>query len=404
MLARVETALLTGLALRCLWVALVPMVLMSDPAAYDAMARNLLNHGVYGFEPDVPNATWPPGTSALYALIYALPGPDILATKTVNVLLSTLNIWLAWGVARRLFGARAALFTAWAMALWPQMIFFTTLTASETPFLTAVLAGTLFWDRARDGHLANAVFAGIFIALACYFRSIALLLPIAFAIGELLKGKDLLRLMVRLVITGVIMATCIAPWSLRNTQLYGTTVVLSSNFGSNLYIGNGPGSTGRFGSTDTPDELESLDYVERSQRLGDLAKAEIRANPGAFVKRSLSKLVIIHDRETVGVAWNQMALRPLIGTTGEAVLKGLATLYWWVILGAALIGLIWQIIRGIGLTILWSIPMAAWGYFASIHAIILAGDRFHMPQAPFVAMLGASALAGWLARRDQLRS
>lgn len=404
---RLHIALATGLALRLSWSALIPVTLFSDPAAYDALARNLVEHGVYGFAPDAPNATWPPGTAALYALAYALPGPDLAAAKTLTLALSVLNIWLAWAVARALFDARTALATAWIMALWPQMIFFTSLVASETPFLTLSLAGTLFWIRARDGALAQALLAGLFLGLACYMRSVALLLPLAFLIGDLLLGQARLRCLARFVITSAVIAACITPWSLRNQAIFDVPVLLSSNFGANLYIGNGPGSTGRFGSVTAPAELDALSYEARSKRLGALARAEIRNDPGAFLKRSLSKLVILHDRETIGVAWNQKALRPLIGETGEAMLKALATFYWWGVLGLALLALAWQLARGIGYRILWSVPVAAWGYYATVHAVILAGDRFHMPQGPFIAMLGATLLARvWTraARHPQLRS
>ncbi len=403
-LGRVETALAVGFVLRLLWVLAVPMVLFSDPAAYSEMARNLLDHGVYGFEPDAPNSTWPPGTSAFYAVLFALPGPDVVAVKTANVILSVLNIWLTWAIAGRLFGPRAALFAAWAMALWPQMIFFTTLTASEPLFLTLLLAGILAWEKGRDAKtrswLTYAALAGLLIALATYVRSVALLVPLTLVIGEIgRQGDRLWRVVARLCLAAAVMAATIAPWSLRNLNQFDTLVVMSSNFGTNLYIGNGPGSTGRFGTVTFPDDLPDGTYIERSDALGEIAKEIIRDDPGAFLARSASKLVIIHDRETIGVAWNQQALRPLVGDGGIAALKGAATLYWWGILAAGLAGIVWQLWRGIGWRILFSTPMALWGYFATIHAVILAGDRFHIPQAPFVAILGAAALAGWLGVR-----
>lgn len=403
MLKRLATALLAGLVLRLLWIALVPMVLVSDPAAYDAMARVLLEHGVYGFEPDEPGVTWPPGTSALYGMLYALPGSDVLAAKLFNVAISTLNIWLAYLVADRLFGARTAILSAWAMALWPQMIFFTTLTASETPFIALLLAGTLFWERAREGHILNALTAGVCLALACYFRSVALLLPVALLIGDVLRGMNLVRAATRIVITMAVMAACIAPWTYRNYTVFGEPITLSANFGTTFYMGNGPGTNGRHGSAKAPAELvQGLSYVERAKVLEELAMEEIRANPGAFVTRSLKKLVIIHDRETIGVSWNREALRPLIGETGMTALQLGATVYWWMILATGLLAVFWQLFRGIGWSLIGSIPMAIWGYFATIHAIVLAADRFHMAQAPFIAMLGASMIAGiTLARQER---
>ena len=195
------------------------------------------------------------------------------------------------------------------------------------------------------------------------------------------------------------MAACIAPWTMRNQAVFGTTIVMSANFGATFYYGNGPGTTGRHGSVPVPEELKALDYHIRSDRLAELAWAEIRTDPQAFVLRSLMKLRIIHDRESIGVEWNRNTLQPLVGETGMTVLKAVATLYWWAILGAGLLSIVWHLFRGVGWRILGSVPLAIWGYFATIHSVILAADRFHMAQAPFIAMLGASMAAGLMAAR-----
>lgn len=395
--------LAVGLGLRVLWASLVFVLPFSDPAAYWAQAQNILAHGVYGFEPDKPNATWPPGTSFLYAAVFSLPGPEETWVKIVNVLISTLNIWLAYAVATRLFGQRAGLVTGWLMALWPQMIFFTTITASEPPFIALTLAGVLFWDRVRETRrLADMVLAGVFLGLACYVRSVGLLLPVAMTFGALVAGgMPRLTALLRMGVVMLTMAVVIAPWTIRNYVAFDTFVLMSSNFGSNLYMGNADGSTGRFGSTARPRDLVGVDFETASDRMGSLAVAEIRANPDEFLRRSVSKFRIIHDRETIGVAWNQRSLIPQIGERGMQALKWVASLYWGLILAGGVVAILWHFAKGIGWRILFSIPMAAWGYFASVHVVILAADRFHMPQAPFIAMLTASMLAAVVRRRGE---
>ena len=52
-----------ALLLRVVWAALVPVVPQSDGMASDTCARNLVNHGVFGWNPAEPFAYWPPGTS-----------------------------------------------------------------------------------------------------------------------------------------------------------------------------------------------------------------------------------------------------------------------------------------------------------------------------------------------------
>jgi hypothetical protein len=301
------TILVIAAILRLAWVLVVPIDPISDPAAYTTFARNLLAHGVYGFEPDQPIAIWPPGTAAVYAAVFALPGADFAAAKAFNVAVSLLNVMLVWQVGRQLFDDLSGRVAALVMAVWPQMIYFTTLIASEPIFIAVLLIAVLCWDRARQMGLGWLVAAGILFGLACYVRSVALLLPIALTLGTLVAGgMGPARALLRLAVTLAMMAAVISPWTIRNHQVFGTTVVMSSNFGSTFYMGNGPGTTGRHASAQVPAEveerLEGLSQPERSSVLADLAKEEIVAHPGAFILRSLNKLRIIHDRETIGVA------------------------------------------------------------------------------------------------------
>ena len=391
--------------LRLVWALIVPIAPVSDPGAYHTFANTLLSHGVYGFEPEHPIATWPPGTAAFYAMIYALPGSDLAAAKIANVLISVLNVWLIWAVGRELFNDLTGRLAALAMAIWPQMIYFTTILASEPIFICLILTAVLCWHRGHTMRLGWVIAAGILFGLACYIRSVGLLLPIVLTFGALVVGSTSLRYALgRLAIVVALMGVIIAPWTMRNQQVFGDTILMSSNFGGTLYMGNGPGTTGRHASADMPDELreqlQGLSQPERSSILGELAKKEIRDNPGAFVVRSLKKTVIIHDRETIGVEWNRMGLQQIsVGKTGSILLKFIATAFWWVVLLGGIVGLCWQVARGSGWRFLFSTPALVWFYFAGIHAVVLASDRFHMPQAPFIAMIAASFVANWLQQK-----
>lgn len=392
-------------ALRLAWLLVVPIEPISDPLAYANLARTLLSHGVYGFEPGQPIATWPPGTAAVYAAVFSLPGPDYAAAKVFNLSVSLLNVMLVWLVGRDLFDDLTGRVAALAMALWPQMIFFTTLLASEPIFIALLLMAVLAWERARPLRIGWILAAGLLFGLACYLRSVILLLPIALTLGTLVAGGMARgHALVRLAVVLAVMAALIAPWTARNQEVFGDRIVMSSNFGSTFYMGNGPGSTGRHASAEMPPEvrerLEGLSPPERSSLLSDLAKEEILADPGAFVLRSLAKVRVIHDRETIGVAWNRAGLERLGAGRGvDAALKLVATGFWWGVLALGLLGIVWQLASGTGWRFIGAAPFIIWLYFAGVHAIVLAGDRFHMPQAPFIAMIGASLLVGWLGQR-----
>lgn len=390
---------LIGFALRCLWALAVPVEPISDSVAYHTFARNIVEHGVYGWTPDKPGAFWAVGTSGLLAGIYWLFGMDFGAVAAVNVALSTSLIASTGLLARHLLGAPAGLIAALLIALWPSLILFTTIIASEVTFLALIVPGMLAflhrWKRPWLGWLI----AGLFWGAACYVRPVALLLPIVLAVSCLLRGRWTIWYgLAAMVGTLVVMALLIAPWTARNQAVFGKTVLISTNFGPNLWMGNNPDTTG--GYQTLPDWTNGLSETERADRMKAEAVAYIKAEPVAFAIRTLVKFARLHERETIGVVWNAAVLERLVGPTGITALKVLATGYWYAVLLGALIGLVW-IVRRMGLWQLLIHPaFLCWMYFASVHAIIVVGDRYHFPAIPFVAILAAIALHSALAQRS----
>ncbi|MBO9436750.1 hypothetical protein J7394_21285 [Ruegeria sp. R13_0] len=101
----------------------------------------------------------------------------------------------------------------------------------------------------------------------------------------------------------------------------------------------------------------------------------------------------MHKRETIGVAWNVDALEALVGTTGATFLKLISTEYWYLKLIAAAIGIVALVRRGGGWRVIVVQPVWLWLYFTGVHAVIVVGDRYHMPAISMIAMLAAIPLA-----------
>ena len=49
-------------------------------------------------------------------------------------------------------------------------------------------------------------------------------------------------------------------------------------------------------------------------------------------------------------------------------------------------------------------PVWLWGYFPGIHAVIVVGDRYHMPAIPFIAVLAAIEVAEFVGHGPGKRS
>jgi len=170
---RIAGAIIFGIVLRVAWVAMVPPIQRSDYANYLFIARNIVrNHIVV--EDDGKRALIPPGEPAFLAAGFEIFGDHTWTPLVINlfcyVALSLVVMWLAGRIA----GERAAFWSVMALAVWPSMVVFAGLAASEHPFLPLyVTACSLPWARSWKWALVCGVSAG----LAALIRPSALMIP-----------------------------------------------------------------------------------------------------------------------------------------------------------------------------------------------------------------------------------
>jgi hypothetical protein len=397
---RRAAAILAGaLVLRLLWAVAVPVAPMFDSVIYDLFARNLAAGLGYSWEAGKPTVFWPVGTAFLYSLPYRAFGPRYLPATLMNVAFGVAVVALAMRLTRGWFGPAAALVAGGLLAAWPGLVEFTTILASELPFMAVVLGALAVWDRPAPalGPFARAVPAGLLLAAASYLRPTALLLPALFAVVELRRGGRLWPTVGAVALMGVVVLACLLPWSARNARLFGRFVLVSANGGVVGWMGNNPCSDGL--DMELPGWVEGLDEVERDRVLQREASAYIRRDPLAFVGRAAGKLVRMHKRESIGVVWNLKALEARYGPALTFSLKLASNLYWFAALALGLVGAAILVRRDGWLGAMTHPTILLWGYFAGVHSVTLAQDRYHFPCIPAVAALAALAVVGPLGRR-----
>jgi 4-amino-4-deoxy-L-arabinose transferase-like glycosyltransferase len=372
-----------GLFLRAIWALIVPVEPVSDSNAYLIYAQNLFHHGVYGLTPEEPGAYWPVGTSAIAAATFLVFGEGFGGVVAMNIAATAIIIYATYRIGVLWFGRAAAFVAAGLIAFWPNLILFTTVLSSELYFIAMVMAGLLFWER-RDRALPLVACAMCW-GLACYLRPVALLLPVAlFASAFPHSLRSTLATMLQTSVIVAIMLMTVLPWSWRNYQVFREPVLVSTNFGPNLWMGNNPESTG--GYMPLPEWVAQMSETERAKVLEDAAKSYIASDPLGFAVRTAKKAVKLFERETIGVGWNAAAIERLAGGTGLLLAKLVATGYWYGLLFLATIGLL-QLARNMGWRMLFHPAVLSVAYFTGIHAIVVAEDRYHMPVSGVIALL-----------------
>jgi 4-amino-4-deoxy-L-arabinose transferase-like glycosyltransferase len=391
--------LLLAFALRIAWGILVPVVPVSDSNAYDMFARNIAAGHGYGWKPGELTAYWAVGTPFVYALLYKVFGVSYLPIVILNIFIGGLSVLLVYCLAKRLHNEKTALTGALLLALWPSQIQFTTVLASELQFTFLVLLALCAWVSDALPRWPSILATGILLSAACYVRPTALLLPVLLAIMHFAKYRSLTRVLLHTVVLIIIMILPILPWSYRNYQIFGQFVLVSTNGGANMWMGNNPDTSGGYMSPPSP---EGMNEAERDVYLKTLSREYILAHPLRFVARTMVKLVRLHERESIGISWNEEGMASRYPGSLVFALKLLSNVYWWAVLFGGLAGMLWFIIGSLRdtarpfldriLTLAAHPGVLFWSYFAIIHTIIVIQDRYHFPSIPFIALFAALAV------------
>lgn len=401
----VALVLLLALCLRLVWAWWVPVMPLSDGVAYDTFARTLVQHGTFGWRADEPTSFWPPGTSFLHASVFWLFGIRYEAIVAMNIAISLGIIWVAARLAARFWNQQVALFSALILAVWPTLVMYSTILASELPFVFLTLLALDLWSHPKLTLMSRALLAGLVLGLAALVRPQALLLPAVYAAGLFLMkphpdASSMTDQIKCAALATIVMALVIAPWTWRNHQLYGEPVLISTNGGITLWMGNTPGTDGQY--MDVPPRYDHLPENERARVLSQEAKNYIKQDPVAFVMRAARKLVTLYANESVGVGWNALGIREAFGEPWEHRLKRVTQVSWALIFTLAVSG-IGASLRNVGwMRTLASPLMLTILYFTAIHTVVVAQDRYHLAfvgQLAIFAALGASRLSAWRQKR-----
>ena len=388
--------LATAAALRIAWALAVPVDPVSDCAIYDQFARSIVAGHGYGFGPGDLNAFWSPGIAFALAGFYMVFGEGGLAVVLLNLLIALGAIALVWDLGRRWFGQLAGTAAATLLAAWPSQIQFTTVPASEWLFNALVLLAVWLWtlaDGSSRRSLLLAIGVGVVLAAATFTRPLALLVPPLLLAERLVRTRQWLRSLAMAAIAMTLTVGLLVPWGMRNQREFGKFVLVSANSGANLWMGNNPDSRG--GYMDRPARQEGFNQVEWDNELQRQSIAFVRENPGRFLTLCVRRIAILHDRETIGVVWNEPALEARFGAWILAPLKAISSLYWYISLAGGVVGAAILLRRERWRTLIAPPVLLFWGYFIGVHVVIVGMDRYHFPAIPWIAIAAGVAFAAW---------
>ncbi|HEY3175076.1 MAG TPA: glycosyltransferase family 39 protein [Candidatus Polarisedimenticolia bacterium] len=121
---------------------------------YITIARGIASgQGFVGLDNRYPDIIQPPLYPLILSWVFRLPGPELGLARGVSALMGALMVFTGAGMARRLFGERAARRTAWLVAVYPLLSHMSGAAITESTFTLLVTCAVLVLWRSLDAEV-----------------------------------------------------------------------------------------------------------------------------------------------------------------------------------------------------------------------------------------------------------
>lgn len=283
---------------------------------YHTIAENLLHgHGYRQYLEHPPTLERPPGYPTFLFLIFRSVGVNYVVVQIVQALLGALGCWLLFELGRWVLKPQLGLAAALLYAIYPNSIQYSASLFSENLYFPVFLAFALLLCRAVwNASWIQGIAAGAMWAASILTRGTLLAFPFAFPFALLLMPRHRARVSrhFRWAAPAAIAALVLmAPWTIRNYQLSGSFVPVSTWGWAPFYHGiqsskemlawtdlfsvdRGASATRYqivvdrlYGGDRTKAFASAREYVRHEAVARDLVMEELRADPWGAVLRSV---------------------------------------------------------------------------------------------------------------------
>ena len=294
---------------------------------------------------------------------------------------SALTALTTWEIAARCCNRNVAQWSAWIWALYPAAMQYAVRWVWDTSLTTFLFSCVLVLAlRTRSAPSTRRwALLGLFWGLTSLSNAgVLIFMPVC--VLWVLAGTGRWREQGGgWLLAGLLFGVCLGSWTWRNWEAFHQFVPTRGNFGAELYLGNGPGSTGLLMEYDHP--IQAPDQLRLYTRMGELAYSRMRgkqalacikAYPGHFAADTAKRIFFFWAGVPHPVSaseWVEYGRSLNFIVASVAGLLGLALALQRRIFGAALMG--WAFLL---------LPLVYYG--------VAAHARFRHPLEPLMVVLG----------------
>jgi 4-amino-4-deoxy-L-arabinose transferase-like glycosyltransferase len=361
-----------------------------DEVGYVTLAGHLVHDRSFTDYYGVPTSYRTPGLPLLLTLPIGLAGLNPVVGRIFMCLIGSLLIPACYLLGRASTGSEKIAWTAAALAaFFPTWVFLSSSLGSDIP--AAILVTLMAWMliEGRQRSVLWMVGAGILWGAATLVRPVVLVYAPGICLWLWMALPERKRRLAALLAVVIPYACLLAPWTVRNTRVNGTFVLVSTQGGSELYKSNNPEATGIV-ALDEAHFHEALEQRYPKERYpneavrSSLFQADgvdfIRHNPRRFAELCVIRLIQL---------WKVYSPRvPLLESVVVVASFGIALPFFLI----QMVRRGWQ--RGPDMLVLFLVIC-----HTAVHTVFTSAIRYRVPIEPLViiaAVQGLSWVAGYL--------
>lgn len=241
--------------------------------------------------------------------LYAIFGDSLWVSRIFGVAIGLVTIFLVYAIARRPFGRTAGLTAALLAAVYPINVYYEAellLDPLFTLLLLAALHRFLIWRTAPTR--LNLLLTGVLLGLAAITRPTVLVTAVILVAWLLIGKSELKTRLSNAVVMLAGLGIVILPIFARNLVVAGDPVLIASQGGINLYLGNNDSADGV--SSAMPEPLGNIWRLRDISYLAE--KAEGRSlKPGeisSYWQQQARDWVLSNPAKAAGLYFKKLRL------------------------------------------------------------------------------------------------
>jgi len=213
----------------------------TDEITYDLLAMGLLESGAYVSPEGIPTSYRPPLYPTFLALIYRVFGHNYFFVRLIQAIISSLIVCILYLTADKIYNRLSSILVGVFSSFYMPFVACSRLLYTETLFtflLVLIVYLVIVTDRPS---ITRFCILGFLCALSTLIKPIALFLPFIIISYSAIRARKGLISSDRIIAASVMLLLCfgsvLLPWSIRNYNVHGKFVLVSTNTGVNLYQG-----------------------------------------------------------------------------------------------------------------------------------------------------------------------